>query len=126
MSKVGCAFQVVIWPEFRMGKYLDNDHQEDAHHFMIRNEPGLCHEKVYKCFLHDRMLEFLHQHIYEVVLERFQRNLIALYFDCPTEGYACSYGMSLTPFSPSRKRNNFNAVPNPDQQKKYCSYDMGF
>ena len=32
-NKVGCVFPMVIWSEFRLGKYSDNDHREDAPHF---------------------------------------------------------------------------------------------
>ena len=35
--KVGCVFQMVIWSEFRMGQYSDDDHREDAPHFMVKN-----------------------------------------------------------------------------------------
>ena len=33
VNKVGCAFPMVIWSEFRMGQYRDDDHREDAPHF---------------------------------------------------------------------------------------------
>ena len=33
--KVGCVFLMVIWSEFRLGKYRDDDHREDASHFII-------------------------------------------------------------------------------------------
>ena len=33
VSKVGCIFPVVIWPEDRMEQYRDDDHLEDAPHF---------------------------------------------------------------------------------------------
>ena len=32
---VGCIFAMVIWPAFRMGQYRDDDHQEDASHFIL-------------------------------------------------------------------------------------------
>ena len=31
--KVGCVFPMVIWSEFRIRHYRDDDHQEDAPHF---------------------------------------------------------------------------------------------
>ena len=31
--KVGCAFMMVIWSEFRTGQCRDNDNREDAPHF---------------------------------------------------------------------------------------------
>jgi len=31
--EVLCVSPMVIWPEFRMGKWRDDDHKEDAHHF---------------------------------------------------------------------------------------------
>ena len=37
--KVECVFPMIIWPEFRMGQYRDDDHREQATHFnydMIR------------------------------------------------------------------------------------------
>ena len=33
--KVGPVFPMVIWSEFRLGKYRDDDHREDAPHFNI-------------------------------------------------------------------------------------------
>ena len=33
--KVGCIFAMVNWSEFRMRQYRDDDHQEDASHFII-------------------------------------------------------------------------------------------
>ena len=33
-SKVGCAFPMVISSDFRMGKHRDDDHEEDAPHFI--------------------------------------------------------------------------------------------
>ena len=33
-GKVGCIFPMVISSEFRMGQYRDDDHREDAPHFM--------------------------------------------------------------------------------------------
>ena len=36
LYKVGCVFQMVIWPEFRMGKCRDDDHKEDAPNFDLR------------------------------------------------------------------------------------------
>ena len=33
IHKLGCVFPMVIWPEFRMGRYRDDDHREDAPHF---------------------------------------------------------------------------------------------
>ena len=33
--KVGPIFPMVIWSEFRLGKYRDDDHREDAPHFNI-------------------------------------------------------------------------------------------
>ena len=33
MSKVGCVFPIVIWFEFRVRQYRDDDHREDASHF---------------------------------------------------------------------------------------------
>ena len=32
--KVECAFPMVILPEFHMGQYREDDHQEDAPHFI--------------------------------------------------------------------------------------------
>ena len=32
--KVGCIFPMVITPEFHMGQYRDDDHREDAPHFI--------------------------------------------------------------------------------------------
>ena len=34
-SKVGHIFPMVIWSEFRIGQYRDDDHQKDAIHFNI-------------------------------------------------------------------------------------------
>ena len=34
-NKVECVFPVVIWSEFRMVQYRDDDHWEDAPHFII-------------------------------------------------------------------------------------------
>ena len=34
MTKMGCVFPMVIWSEFRMGQYRDDDHREDASHFI--------------------------------------------------------------------------------------------
>ena len=34
-GKVECFYQMVIWSEFRMGQYRDDDHREDAFHFTI-------------------------------------------------------------------------------------------
>ena len=36
ISKVGCAFPMVILSDFRMGKQRDDDHEEDAPYFRIR------------------------------------------------------------------------------------------
>ena len=36
--KAGCVFTMVIWSEFRMRKYRDGDHREDAPHFNISRE----------------------------------------------------------------------------------------
>ena len=36
VSKVGCIFPMVIWSEFRMRQYRDDDHPEDAPHFRIQ------------------------------------------------------------------------------------------
>ena len=33
---VGCFFLMVILLEFHMGRYRDDDHREDAHHFTYR------------------------------------------------------------------------------------------
>ena len=33
--KVECVLVMVIWSEFRMVQYKDNDHREDASHFII-------------------------------------------------------------------------------------------
>ena len=33
LTKVGCIFSIVISSEYRMGKYRDDDHREDAPHF---------------------------------------------------------------------------------------------
>ena len=33
--KVGCVFSIVISSEFRMWQYRDDDHREDARHFII-------------------------------------------------------------------------------------------
>ena len=33
--KVGCIFPMVIWSEFRMRQFRDDDPQEDALHFII-------------------------------------------------------------------------------------------
>ena len=30
LYKVGCVFPMVIWPEFRMGQYRDDDHRDHA------------------------------------------------------------------------------------------------
>ena len=32
-GKVGRGFLMVIWSEFRMGQYRDDDHHEDAPYF---------------------------------------------------------------------------------------------
>ena len=32
-NKVECVLTMVIWSEFRMGQYRDDDHREDAPHF---------------------------------------------------------------------------------------------
>ena len=32
-GKVGCVFPMVIWSEFRMGQYRDDETREDALHF---------------------------------------------------------------------------------------------
>ena len=34
-SKVGCVSLMAISSEFRMGKYWDDDHREDAPHFSL-------------------------------------------------------------------------------------------
>ena len=34
-DKVGCAFPMVISSDFRMGKYRDDDHEEDAPYFIL-------------------------------------------------------------------------------------------
>ena len=31
---MGYVFPIVIWPEFRMRQYRDDDHREDAPHFI--------------------------------------------------------------------------------------------
>ena len=36
-NKVGRVFPMVIWSEFRLGKYRDDDHREDAAHFSMIN-----------------------------------------------------------------------------------------
>ena len=33
-TKVGCILPMVIWSEFRLGKYRDDNHREDASHFI--------------------------------------------------------------------------------------------
>ena len=35
LNKVGCILSMVICSEFRLGKYRDGDHREDASHFRI-------------------------------------------------------------------------------------------
>ena len=32
LSKVGCVFPMVIWPEFRPGQYRDDGQWDDAYH----------------------------------------------------------------------------------------------
>ena len=32
-NKVECVYPIVIWSEFRIGKYRDDDNWEDAPHF---------------------------------------------------------------------------------------------
>ena len=93
------SFFVVIYSQSTLFEW---DHLTLASKVMlICWEPGLCHEKVYICFLHGLMLEFLHEHIREVVLGRFQWNPTGVYFDCPaldiyeaisfkTERFQCS------------------------------------
>ena len=52
--KVGCVFPMVIWSEFRMGQYRDDDHREDTPHFNWREiviPPAsiwklICHQNV--------------------------------------------------------------------------------
>ena len=34
-NKVGRVFPVVIWSEFRLGQYRDDDHRDEASHFNI-------------------------------------------------------------------------------------------
>ena len=34
--QVGCVFSKVIWSEFRMGKYRDDEHRENAPDFIAR------------------------------------------------------------------------------------------
>ena len=34
-NKVGCVVSMVIWSEFRMGQYRDDDHREHAAHFSL-------------------------------------------------------------------------------------------
>ena len=36
-SKEGCVFPTVIWSEFRSDQYSDDDHRDDASHFIIGN-----------------------------------------------------------------------------------------
>ena len=36
LDKVGCIFSMVIWSEFRVGQYRDDDHLEDAPQFNIK------------------------------------------------------------------------------------------
>ena len=33
--KVGCVFSMVLWSEFRMRKYRDDDYREDASHLIL-------------------------------------------------------------------------------------------
>ena len=40
-GKVGRVFPMVIWPEFRMGQYWDDDHREDAPQFNMVWKPVL-------------------------------------------------------------------------------------
>ena len=40
-NKVGCDFPLVIWSEFRMGQYSDDDHREHAPHFTFYHEVGI-------------------------------------------------------------------------------------
>ena len=35
-NKEGYVFPMVIWPEFRMWQYRDDNHQEDAPHFIMQ------------------------------------------------------------------------------------------
>ena len=35
LIKVGCVFTMVIWSEFHMGQFRDDEHQENAHHFTL-------------------------------------------------------------------------------------------
>ena len=39
--KVGCIFPMVIWSEFRMGQYWDDDHREDAPQFTFNDMAAL-------------------------------------------------------------------------------------
>ena len=32
-NKIGCILPMIIWSKFRLGKYRDEDHREDASHF---------------------------------------------------------------------------------------------
>ena len=34
--KVGCVYSMIIWSEFRMGHNRDDDHREDAPHFILK------------------------------------------------------------------------------------------
>ena len=38
LPKVGCVFTMIIWSEFRMRKYRDGDHREDAPHFIYNTK----------------------------------------------------------------------------------------
>ena len=35
-NKVRCVFAIVLLTDFRMGQHRDDDHQEDASHYIIR------------------------------------------------------------------------------------------
>ena len=39
--KVECVFRMIIWSEFRMVQYRDDDHREDAPHFSWSNFDAL-------------------------------------------------------------------------------------
>ena len=40
-DKVRCVFSMVIWPEFCMRQHRDDDHREDAPHFIKSKFMGL-------------------------------------------------------------------------------------
>ena len=45
-DKVERVFLTVIWSEFRMGQYRDDDHREDAPHFITNFETSLVCDSV--------------------------------------------------------------------------------